>query len=200
MPPQLTNLQYARASFEPCLDGVEASSADVDVQVHGCLQDPSEAEERLRNAQRRGDSAGVLALCDHLAHNYSAHLLDRLSWANLPPDAGDLPRGENADPEGSIASFDTLTQQFLESARSVQGAGWAVLAWHPTIEQLVILQTEKHQNLEHSGVTPILALDVWDDAYYLWLLRAASATDGTVYSADHAAGVKQPWDGFQTLT
>ena len=34
-------------------------------------------------------------------------------------------------------------------------------------DALVVLQAEKHENLTQWGVTPILALDVWEHAYYL---------------------------------
>jgi len=34
-------------------------------------------------------------------------------------------------------------------------------------ERLVIMQAEKHQNLTTWGVYPLIAIDVWEHAYYL---------------------------------
>jgi Fe-Mn family superoxide dismutase len=48
-----------------------------------------------------------------------------------------------------------------------QGSGWGVLAYEPTGDKLVILQSEKHQNLTVWGATPLLVCDVWEHAYYL---------------------------------
>jgi Fe-Mn family superoxide dismutase len=49
----------------------------------------------------------------------------------------------------------------------VQGSGWAVLAYEPTAQRLLVLQAEKHQNMGVWGAVPLLALDVWEHAYYL---------------------------------
>src|SRR5690606_23916669 len=57
--------------------------------------------------------------------------------------------------------------QFKAAAAQVEGSGWAILALEPVSGRLMILQSEKHQNLTIWGVIPILALDVWEHAYYL---------------------------------
>ena len=49
----------------------------------------------------------------------------------------------------------------------MEGGGWAILVWSPRDHRLEILQAEKHQNLSQWDVVPLLALDVWEHAYYL---------------------------------
>ena len=72
-----------------------------------------------------------------------------------------------AQVEKDFRSFDTFKAQFLAATNSVQGSGWGILAWQPMGSKLVILQTEKHQDMAQWGTTPILVLDVWEHAYYL---------------------------------
>jgi Fe-Mn family superoxide dismutase len=42
-----------------------------------------------------------------------------------------------------------------------------VLAYEPQAQRLLILSVEKHENLQVPGAIPLLALDVWEHAYYL---------------------------------
>jgi Fe-Mn family superoxide dismutase len=78
-------------------------------------------------------------------------------------------------PEGALAkaidrdfgSFEAFKAQFIAAATAVEGSGWAILAYRPADEALVILTAEKHQNLTQWGVIPLLVLDVWEHAYYL---------------------------------
>jgi Fe-Mn family superoxide dismutase len=49
----------------------------------------------------------------------------------------------------------------------VEGSGWALLVYLPEEGRLAIITVEKHQNLLLPGAVPLLALDVWEHAYYL---------------------------------
>lgn len=107
------------------------------------------------------------------------HANHSLFWTIMSPDGGGKPSGKLAqvlmDTFGSFASFQ---QQFSEAAANRFGSGWA---WLVCVEpsrrvdgkELVIgstanqdspLMTETTAGL--SG-TPLLALDVWEHAYYL---------------------------------
>jgi Fe-Mn family superoxide dismutase len=78
------------------------------------------------------------------------------------------PSGALADAiNASFGDFDKFQAQFLAAANTVQASGWAVLAYRPQTKDLVILQSEQHQNLTQWGVIPILMVDVWEHAYYL---------------------------------
>jgi Fe-Mn family superoxide dismutase len=66
-----------------------------------------------------------------------------------------------------FGSFEAFKKHYSAAAVAVEGSGWAVLAWQPQGKQLVVLQSEKHQQLTQWGVVPLLVLDVWEHAYYL---------------------------------
>ncbi|RYD05286.1 hypothetical protein N752_09945 [Desulforamulus aquiferis] len=64
-------------------------------------------------------------------------------------------------------SFETFKKQFSAAAVAVEGSGWTLLCYNPIFNKLEILTAEKHQNLTQWGVVPLLALDLWEHAYYL---------------------------------
>lgn len=102
-----------------------------------------------------------------LAFHGSGHTLHVLFWNNMAAEGGapspELAAALNRDFE-TMDAFRTL---FSAAATAVEGSGWALLAYLPLARRLLILQAEKHQNLTVHGAIPILALDVWEHAYYL---------------------------------
>lgn len=69
---------------------------------------------------------------------------------------------------GSLETFET---RFNEAATSRFGSGWAWLIVNPTDGKLQVVSTPNQDNplmdiAEQKG-TPLLALDVWEHAYYL---------------------------------
>ena len=50
---------------------------------------------------------------------------------------------------------------------SAPASGWGMLAWHPTLDRLLVLQVEDHEKLTLWGAVPLLVCDVWEHAYYL---------------------------------
>jgi Fe-Mn family superoxide dismutase len=49
----------------------------------------------------------------------------------------------------------------------VQGSGWAALSWEPLGRRLVVEQVYDHQGNTGNATVPILAVDMWEHAYYL---------------------------------
>ena len=55
----------------------------------------------------------------------------------------------------------------LAASNSAEGSGWGILGHDRAYDTLRVLQAEKHENFAVWGVTPLLACDVWEHAYYL---------------------------------
>ena len=52
-------------------------------------------------------------------------------------------------------------------ATTIQGSGWAILAYEPIAGNLVIEQMYDQQNGVPVATIPLLQLDVWEHAFYL---------------------------------
>lgn len=167
MPFELPELPYAYNALEPYLNE-ETLHLHHDKHHAGYVNGLNEAETKLTAAQESGDFSAIRALCNALSFNYSGHLLHTIFWHNMKPGGGGEPTGELAvQLEKDFRSFEVFRKQFLAATNAVQGSGWGILGWQPWGNKLVILQTEKHQDMAQWGVTPILVLDVWEHAYYL---------------------------------
>lgn len=91
-----------------------------------------------------------------------------LFWQILQPSQdNNLPTGISADLIArDFVDFSTFKKDFTETALSVFGSGWVWLAQTQN-GQLKILKTSNQDSPLTDGLKPVLALDVWEHAYYL---------------------------------
>jgi Fe-Mn family superoxide dismutase len=94
-----------------------------------------------------------------------------LFWAIMSPNAGGMPTGNLLDAiNNEMGGFEKFKEAFSSAAKKQFGSGWAWLS----VDQngnLVVSSTPNQDNplmsiAEKRGI-PILALDVWEHAYYL---------------------------------
>jgi len=123
--------------------------------------------EKLKTARDMGDYGSIKALSRDLAFYGSGHVLHCLFWHSIKPGGSTMPPALAETMAHSFGSVDNAQRQFAAAAKVVEASGWAVLAYEPVGEKLLILQAEKHQNLAFWTVTPLLVCDVWEHAYYL---------------------------------
>ena len=170
MPHQLPPLAYDYNALEPNIDE-QTMRLHHDIHHKGYVDGLNKAEDMLAQARKSGDYALVKHWSREAAFHGSGHFLHAIFWPNMAP-AG---KGGGGEPGGALAqainkdfgSFEAFKAQFSAAAGAVEGSGWAILAYQAAGDQLVILQSEKHQNLTQWGVIPLLVLDVWEHAYYL---------------------------------
>lgn len=94
-----------------------------------------------------------------------------LFWEIMSPNGGGKPSGDLAAAiDGAFGSFDSFKEMFSKAAATRFGSGWAWLCVHKG-GKLDICSTPNQDNPlmpeVGCGGTPILALDVWEHAYYL---------------------------------
>jgi len=163
---QLPPLDYPYEALEPHMDSATVRLHH-DLHHKGYVDGLNKAEEMLAKARETGDFAMVKHWSRELAFHGSGHLLHCIFWKNMTPNGGGEPTGALLNSiNKSFGSFAAFKGQYLSAANQVEGSGWAILGCH-TDGNLVILQSEKHQNLTQWGITPLLVLDVWEHSYYL---------------------------------
>jgi len=169
---ELPPLPYAYGALEPYYDA-ETVRLHHDLHHAGYIKgwndaEANDAEAQVQAMTRSGDFAGAKAACKALAFHGSGAILHGIFWTNMKPGGGGAPTGGLAKAiDAAFGGYDGLKGLLTAAANQVEGSGWGILAHRKMDDALVVLQAEKHENLTQWGVTPILALDVWEHAYYL---------------------------------
>ncbi len=91
-------------------------------------------------------------------------------WNSMNPNGGGNPTGAIAEAiDRDFGSFDKFKEEFSSAAATVFGSGWAWLVNNGG--KLEIIATPNQDNpwmdVVNGSGTPLLALDVWEHAYYL---------------------------------
>jgi Fe-Mn family superoxide dismutase len=169
---ELPSLPYAFEALEPHID---ARTMEIHHGKHHQAYVNNLNNALKDNADAAGKSleeilASVSKFPMAVRNNGGGHWNHSLFWQLLSPTGGGLPSGKLADAiTASFGSFDAFKEQFNTAATTRFGSGWAWLVLHG--DKLVVTSTANQDNplmdiAEVKG-TPILALDVWEHAYYL---------------------------------
>ncbi|HEQ9408351.1 TPA: superoxide dismutase [Streptococcus pyogenes] len=101
-----------------------------------------------------------------LINNGGGHLNHALFWELLSPEKQDVTPVVAQAIDDAFGSFDAFKEQFTAAATGRFGSGWAWLVVNKE-GQLEITSTANQDTPISEGKKPILALDVWEHAYYL---------------------------------
>jgi Fe-Mn family superoxide dismutase len=104
-------------------------------------------------------------------NNGGGYYNHNLFWEVMSPNGGGRPTGELATAiDRSFGGYDAFADQFSTAAKTRFGSGWAWLCVQKG-GKLDVCSTPNQDNPLMPGVGcggyPILALDVWEHAYYL---------------------------------
>jgi len=128
------------------------------------LRDLTQFPENIRTAVR---------------NNGGGHVNHKLFWKMIGPNAGgaagaaNAPKGKLADAIAStFGSFDKFKEEFGKAAATRFGSGWAWLVLTPEGKLAIGSTANQDSPLMGKAVAglegrPVLALDVWEHAYYL---------------------------------
>jgi len=172
-PFQLPELGYAYDALEPHID---ARTMEVHhLRHHGAftngLNAALENHPRLHGmpleAMLRSIGSLPAEIQTQVRNMGGGYYNHALFWENMRPGGSTLPEGSLAYAiDQQFGSFDTFKQRFDALARGVFGSGWAWLV-KDADGGVALLSTPNQDAPLMQGVTPILALDVWEHAYYL---------------------------------
>jgi superoxide dismutase, Fe-Mn family len=164
---ELPELPYDYSALEPHYSA-EVLELHHDKHHKAYVDGANTTFEKLGEARESGGFDTINQLEKNMAFHLSGHVLHSLLWANMSPDGGGEPEGELAAAvKESFGSYDALRSQMREAANNVQGSGWAALSWEPLGRRLIVEQVYDHQGNVGQGGPPLLALDMWEHAYYL---------------------------------
>ena len=172
---QQYQLPYAADALEPVIDAltVETHYGKHHAAYTKNFNDAAEkagvlgmgVEELLANLDRVPDAS----LRKALRNNGGGYYNHNLYFSTLSPSAAKEPgRVLMAKISEAFGSMDALKKQLSELAAGQFGSGWAWLSVNGSGE----LKTSASPNqdnpiIEGTGYIPILAIDVWEHAYYL---------------------------------
>lgn len=143
------------------------------------------ALEKLDKARKGEIQIDTRAVLRDFSFNLGGHTLHSIFWNNMAPQG----KGGGAETDQvalkikeDFGSFDAFKAQFSDAAKTVEGSGWALLLYDNVADQLVLTQVEKQNMMHLPQLHILLALDVWEHAYYLDYLN------------DRAKYVEQWWN------
>ena len=100
-------------------------------------------------------------------NNGGGYYHHNLWWPQLGAGKGGAPTGKLAQAiDETFDSFDAFQKEFNANAMGVFGSGWAWLV-KDSSGKLSVVKTPNQDSPVSIGLTPILAIDVWEHAYYL---------------------------------
>jgi len=167
----LPELPYDYSALEPYISG-QIMQLHHDKHHQAYVTGANTALDKLAEAREAGNLAALSKLEKDLAFNLGGHINHALFWTNMSPDGGGEPEG---DVQSAIAEyfggFAAFQAQFNEVAATIQGSGWAVLAWDGLGQRLNLYQLYDHQCNLPAAQIPLLQLDMWEHAFYLQYLN-----------------------------
>jgi Fe-Mn family superoxide dismutase len=99
-------------------------------------------------------------------NNAAQHWNHSFYWRSLSPKGGGDPTGALKQKiEAAFGSVDACRKELLAAATTQFGSGWAWLAQDG--DKLVVTKTGNADSPLNKGQKPLLAIDVWEHAYYL---------------------------------
>ncbi len=162
---ELVKLPYELNALEPIL------SAETLEYHHG---KHLQAYVNNLNALIEGTEFENMSLEDTIAkseggifNNAGQVLNHNLYFLQFAPNSGGAPKGKLLKAiEGQWGSFEAFKEEFTKACLTLFGSGWAWLASDKE-GKLHICKEANGSNPIAQGLNPILAVDVWEHAYYV---------------------------------
>lgn len=165
----LPQLPYGSKDLEPYISE-EQLKIHHDKHHQGYVDGANAILKKLENARKESIDLDVKSTLKALSFNIGGHILHSLFWPNLSPSGkvGGKPSGILGDAiDKEFGSFERFKKEFSQAATSVEGSGWATLAFCRQTNRPIIMQIEKHNTNVYPMFAILMVIDVWEHAYYL---------------------------------
>ena len=164
-------LPYTYAALEPNID---AMTMEIHYSKHHAAYvknvNDAIAADKISLGSEKDFFANASKLSAKARNNGGGVWNHNFFWQVMKPNGGAAPIGKVGDAiNGAFGSFDKFKEQFTDAAMKRFGSGWAWLVNDGG--KLKIGSTANQDNplmdISELKGTPLLALDVWEHAYYL---------------------------------
>jgi len=160
----LKNLPYGYKDLEPYISE-EVLTLHHDKHHAAYVNAANILLDKIADARKNNAELDYKSTLKALSFNAGGHILHQMFWENMASVnfGKNKPSGEVLKAiEKEFGSLERFKTEFSETAKSVEGSGWAVLT-----KDLAIVQIEKHNVNLYPEQKILLCLDVWEHAYYL---------------------------------
>ncbi len=167
----LPDLPYAYDALEPQIDQEtmtlhhDKHHATYVANTNAALEKHPEIGEDLETLLTNPDTIPA-DIRQALINNGGGHLNHALFWTLLSPEKTEITTDVAKAIDQAFGSFDAFKAAFTKAATGRFGSGWAWLVVNKE-GKLEVISTANQDTPISQGLKPILALDVWEHAYYL---------------------------------
>jgi len=166
---KLPNLPYEYNALEPYMSQ-EVLRLHHDKHHASYVAAANALIDKLDEGRKNNSDLDFKSVLRSFSFNVGGHLLHETFWKIMAPanSGKNEPKGEILEAiNKDFGSFDRFKKEFSETAKSVEGSGWALLTYHKDHGNLNIIQVEKHNLNLYPEQKILLCLDVWEHSYYL---------------------------------
>jgi len=172
-PFKLPALDYAYNALEPYIDEAtmrihhtKHHQAYVDKLNQALSKYPELYNESLEELLANPDMLPA-DIAEKVMNNGGGHYNHSFFWKVMTPTRGTSPSGNlKAAIDRDFGSFENFKSRFKQTALDTFGSGWTWLLKDDT-GKLLIASTPNQDTPVPLGLTPIIAIDLWEHAYYL---------------------------------
>lgn len=164
-------LPYAYTALEPTID---AMTMEIHYTKHHAayVKNVNDAitAEAISYATEKDFFSNASKLSAKARNNGGGVWNHNFFWQVMKPNGGGVPTGKVLEAvNASFGSFDKLKEQFTQAAMTRFGSGWAWVVNDGGKLKIGSTANQDNPLMDSSELkgTPILALDVWEHAYYL---------------------------------
>lgn len=170
---ELPPLKYAFNALEPYIDARtmeihhDKHHAAYTANFNKALENTPEWAEKSAVDILRSINQVPDAIRTAVRNNGGGYLNHNIFWDSIAPGGSKTPTGGLAkEVDATFGSYDAFMEKFSTAAATRFGSGWAWLVLDAS-KKLKVTSTANQDSPYSDGEVPLLALDVWEHAYYL---------------------------------
>ncbi len=163
-------LPYANNALEPSIDSL---TMEIHYGKHHAayIKNVNEAisAEKITHSSEKDFFSNISKLSAKARNNGGGAWNHNFFWETMKPQSA-APEGKVAEAlQGAFGSYEKFKEQFTQAAMTRFGSGWAWLVKDGNSLKIGSTPNQDNPMMDVSELkgTPILALDVWEHAYYL---------------------------------